>query len=188
MHTSASLHGPVGRQSEFVAGRLDVLPVAANGARAPRAAAGLGFGPHLVFDGFECPRERLGDLEALYRLLDGLPDRIRMTKIMPPYVFRHGAPGEPGEGLSGFVLIAESHICLHTFPARGYVNADVFSCERFDVEDALGALRQAFAPARVEWKLLDRGREFPKHIAASRAIVARDRRHVARSLGLEASR
>jgi hypothetical protein len=40
----------------------------------------------------------------------------------------------------------------------------------------------------VEWKLLDRGREFPKHIAASRAIVARDRRLVARELGLEASR
>jgi len=33
-----------------------------------------------------------------------------------------------------------------------------------------------------------RGREFPKHIAASRAIVACDRRIVARGLGLEASR
>ena len=166
---------------------MDVHPATTNGAPAPRAAAAVGFGPHLVFDGFDCPHERLGDLGALYRLLDGLPDRIRMTKIMPPYVFRHGVAGDPAEGLSGFVLIAESHISLHTFPGRGYVNADVFSCERFDVEDALSALRDAFAPARVAWKLLDRGREFPKHIAASRAIVARDRRHVARSLGLEAS-
>jgi hypothetical protein len=46
----------------------------------------------------------------------------------------------------------------------------------------------SLAPARVEWKLLDRGPEFPKRIAASRAIVARDRRQVAHGLGLEVSR
>ena len=185
MHTSASPNGSR-RLRRLEADRLNVHSAPANGASAPKAA--VGFGPHLVFDGFGCPRERLEDLTALYRLLDGLPDRIRMTKIMPPYVFRHGQPEDPAGGLSGFVLIAESHISLHTFPGRGYVNADVFSCETFDVEDALAALREAFAPARVEWKLLDRGREFPKHIAASRAIVNRDRRQVKLRLGLEASR
>jgi S-adenosylmethionine decarboxylase len=180
--------GRLNRFPTFEAGRVVVRPAAKNGARARREAATLGFGPHLVFDGFDCPLNRLVDLDSLYQLLDGLPDRIHMTKIMPPYVFRHGTPGDPAEGLSGFVLIAESHISLHTFPARRYVNADIFSCEAFDVEDALEALGQAFTPQRVEWKLLDRGREFPKHIAASRAIVARDRRLVARDLGLEASR
>jgi S-adenosylmethionine decarboxylase len=187
MHTPADLNGSRGRLRRLEAGRLNVHPATANGASAPRAAA-VGFGPHLVFDGFGCPAERLGDLSSLYRLLDGLPDRIRMTKIMPPYVFRHGLPDDPAGGLSGFVLIAESHISLHTFPGRGYVNADVFSCETFDVQDALAAFRDTFGPSRVEWKLLDRGREFPKHIAASRAIVAGDRRVVARGLGLEASR
>jgi S-adenosylmethionine decarboxylase len=111
-----------------------------------------------------------------------------MTKIMPPYVFRHGVKGKVSEGLSGFVLIAESHISVHTFPGRRFVNVDIFSCENFDVEDALAALREAFAPRRVEWKLLDRGREFPKQIGPTRAIVERDRRIVARGLGLEASR
>jgi S-adenosylmethionine decarboxylase len=148
----------------------------------------LGFGPHLVFDGSGCPSTRLGDLGALYGLLDSLPDRIHMTKIMPPYVFRHGVAGEASEGLSGFVLIAESHISVHTFPMRRFVNVDIFSCENFDVEDALAALREAFAPRRVDWKLLDRGREFPKHIGSTRAIVERDRRLIARGLGLEAPR
>ncbi len=188
MRTSASLHISPSRLPEFGAGRVVTQPAPSNGARARRDAAVMGFGPHLVFDGFDSALERLVDLEALYRLLDTLPDRIRMTKIMPPYVFRHGVPGSPAEGVSGFVLIAESHISLHTFPGRRYVNADIFSCEPFEVEDALAALKEAFEPARVEWKLLDRGREFPKHIAASRAIVARDRRLVARDLGLEASR
>ena len=148
----------------------------------------LGFGPHLVFDGSGCPSTRLSNLDALYRLLDSLPERIRMTKIMPPYVFRHGVAGDESEGVSGFVLIAESHISVHTFPARRFVSADIFSCESFDVEDALAALREAFAPRRVDWKLLDRGREFPKHIGPSRAIVERHRRLVARGIGLEASR
>jgi S-adenosylmethionine decarboxylase len=148
----------------------------------------LGFGPHLVFDGYGCPAARLGDLDGLYQLLDSLPTRIKMTKIMPPYVFRHEAgASEPG-GLSGFVLIAESHISVHTFPERKFVNVDVFSCENFDVEDALAAIKQAFSPRRVVWKLLDRGREFPKHIGQSRALVERDRRMVARGIGLEASR
>ena len=50
------------------------------------------------------------------------------------------------------------------------------------------ASRAGFAPARVERKLLNQGRRFPKHIAASCAIAAGERREVARGLGLEASR
>jgi S-adenosylmethionine decarboxylase len=151
-------------------------------------AACVGFGPHLVFDGYGCPVHRIDDVGRIYGLLDRLPDRIGMTKIMPPYVFHHGSAGEAGEGVSGFVLIAESHISVHTFLARGFVNVDIFSCEKFDVADALDALKEAFQPQRVDWKLLDRGLEFPKHLAHSRAIVARGRRAIARTIGLEASR
>ena len=147
----------------------------------------VGFGPHLVYDGYGCPSGHLDDLDALYRLLDGLPDRIHMTKIMPPYVFRHASSDGSG-GLSGFVLIAESHISVHLFPARRFVNVDIFSCEDFDVEAALAELKQAFRPRRVEWRLLDRGREFPKHISGARALVARERRMMANELGLEAPR
>ena len=147
----------------------------------------LGFGPHLVYDGYGCPSDRLGNLSSLYQLLEGLPERIQMTKIMPPYVLRH--TDEKGlEGLSGFVLIAESHISIHTFPSRKFVNVDIFSCNNFDVGDALGELKSAFTPRRVDWKLLDRGLEFPKHIGPSRELMNRERRQVARGLGLEAPR
>jgi len=147
-----------------------------------------GFGPHLVFDGYRCPRARLADLDGIYEFLDRLPDRIRMTKIMPPYVFRHGENDPVSEGISGFVLIAESHISVHTFPARGFLNVDVFSCEPFDVQLVLAELRKAFTPGRMEWKLLGRGREFPKSIGQTRAAVAQDRWQVARTMGLEVSR
>ena len=43
---------------------------------ARESLAMLGFGPHLVFDGFGCPSTRLSNLDALYRLLDSLPEQI----------------------------------------------------------------------------------------------------------------
>jgi S-adenosylmethionine decarboxylase len=148
----------------------------------------LGFGPHLVFDGYECSLKRLEDLDGLYRFLDRLPDQIGMTKIMPPYVFRHGPPGAPDAGVSGFVLIAESHISVHAFPARRYVNVDVFSCEPFAVEDAVKVIKRVFQPRRVDWRLLDRGKEFPKSLDRSRGIVERDRVAIAHHHGLGVSR
>lgn len=148
---------------------------------------GVGFGPHLVYHGFRCPVSRLDDLDRLYQLLDALPEQIHMTKSMPPYVLRHDTPG--GEkGFFGFVLIAQSHISIHTFPARGLVSVDVFSCEPFDVEDAIAALQRSFRPRRIEWRLLDRGSEAPRDVAGSRAVVGQERRRVASALGLEALR
>jgi S-adenosylmethionine decarboxylase len=150
--------------------------------------AETGFGPHLVFDGHGCPPERLDDLAALYALLEGLPDRIGMTRIMPPYVFRNAALDPALAGLSGFVLIAESHISVHAFPARRFVNVDVFSCEPFDAGFVVAEVRRAFAPRRCTWRVLDRGLEFPKSIGTSREVVMNGRVAAARGLGLEVSR
>src|SRR5438105_1076843 len=126
---------------------LRAVPIPASRSDEPDAGA-VGFGPHLVFDGHGCPRGRLDDLDQLYTLLHHMPDDIGMTRIMPPYVFRHRAGAT--DGLSGFVLIAESHISLHTFPDQGFVRADVFSCTTFDVQRVILALRRSFAPRRGE--------------------------------------
>jgi S-adenosylmethionine decarboxylase len=145
----------------------------------------VGFGPHLLYRGHGSSASRLQDLDALYRLLEEFPGRIRMTRIMPPYVFRHRTARGRVSGLSGFVLIAQSHISIHTFPERHMVEADVFSCVSFDVEAVLAELRSGFRPQRVEWRLLDRGREFPRDLSGSRALVEQRRRQVAAGLGLE---
>ena len=148
----------------------------------------VGFGPHLLYQAYGCPTSRLEDLDGLYDLLDEMPSRIQMTKIMPPYVLRHTDSRGRFTGCSGFVLIAQSHISVHTFPDRRVLNADIFSCEPFDVGDALSVLRSAFRPQRVDWHLLDRGKEFPRDIAGSRPLVEQERRRLATALGLEAMR
>src|SRR5215831_771396 len=140
----------------------------------------LGFGPHLVMDARGCVSRRLDDLSGLYKLLDSFPSKIGMTKIMPPYVFAHGEPGTAEYGLSGFVLIAESHISIHTFPVTGQVKVDIFSCEQFDVKQAVGLLRDYFKPKKCSHRVLQRGMEFPRRIDLSREVVEADRRQVRR--------
>ena len=76
-----------------------------------------------------------------------------MTKISQPYVFRYTGPDW---GISGFVVIAESHISVHTFVERDYVNIDIFSCRDFDSEKAVGDLKDKFKLIKFRTYLLDR--------------------------------
>ena len=80
-----------------------------------------------------------------------------MTKIAPPYVCRYVGSKPQDWGVSGFVLIAESHISVHTFPARNYINVDIFSCKRFDAEKALAEVKEFFSLKDVKSWTLERG-------------------------------
>ena len=134
-----------------------------------------GFGPHLMLDGYGCDREKLEDLNAIYKILDELPARIGMTRIMPPYVFRYSGLKPEDWGISGFVLIAESHISVHTFPDRGYVWVDIFSCKGFDATQAIDNIKERFLLNKWQVHVLPRGLEYPDTVtvAASQAIAER---------------
>src|SRR6266699_3114995 len=121
------------------------------------------FGPHLTLDLSECDRRKLSDLSHIYDLLDELPDVIGMHKITPPYTFIYRPGDNPSEwGVSGFVIIAESHISIHTFPDRNSAFVDIFSCKQFDTHKA-------------DKKLSGRGKEYPRQVEAAREIVIRSR-------------
>ena len=134
---------------------------------------------HLILDGYGGDPQKLQDLEHIYQLLDSYPTRIGMTKIMPPYVFRYHGSKPQDWGVSGFVLIAESHISIHTFPERSYLNVDIFSCKSFDAERALENLRKEFKLSRVETRLLHRGLEYPTSIEDATPIVMEERLELA---------
>ena len=52
-----------------------------------------------------------------------------------------------GQGVTGVVLLAESHISIHTWPENGFAAADIFMCGASDPQRALALLRQALQPA-----------------------------------------
>jgi S-adenosylmethionine decarboxylase len=120
------------------------------------------FGLHLTLDGYDCLREPLINLDQIYRFLHTCPDLIQMTKIMPPYAFKYQGKVAGDWGLSGFVLIAESHISIHTFPDRNYLSLDIFSCKKFDIEEAISYAVDLFGIGRHEKNIFDRGLEFPR--------------------------
>jgi S-adenosylmethionine decarboxylase len=51
-----------------------------------------------------------------------------------------------GQGVTGVVLLAESHISIHTWPEDGFAAADIFMCGAAQPERALAMLRVALAP------------------------------------------
>jgi len=66
----------------------------------------------------------------------------------------------PNGGVSGVVVLAESHISIHTWPERDFAAIDIFMCGACNPHDAIPVLRAAFHPHRVDLDEQRRGRVF----------------------------
>lgn len=123
----------------------------------------INFGVHLIFDGYNCDRDKLSDKNHLTKLLQELPAEMGMHTIAPEVVVEVGELNEkdPG-GISGFVMIAESHISFHTFPNRGFVTADVYTCQSdLDSERFTEYLQEAFGVRDYDKQVIPRGVRYP---------------------------
>ena len=66
----------------------------------------------------------------------------------------------PNGGVSGVVVLAESHISIHTWPERDFAAVDVFMCGACDPHLTVEVLRRAFTPKRIDLVEHRRGRVF----------------------------
>jgi S-adenosylmethionine decarboxylase len=120
---------------------------------------------HLTIDGYGGSREKLSSEEVVRSLLDTYPAEINMTKISEPFVLNYSGEKPEDWGITGFVIIAESHISVHTFPEHGYVWVDIFSCKAFETEGATERIIRDFGLTHVTERIHDRGLEFPQNAA-----------------------
>ena len=111
---------------------------------------------HLIIDGFGKNKNILQDENFIYDLLDSYPAKIGMTKISGPIVFRYTGVKPEDWGVSGLVFIAESHIGLHTFVERKFINIDVFSCKDFDARQVMNDLKEKFELVRMRTSVVRR--------------------------------
>lgn len=121
------------------------------------------FGEHLMIDGYEGEYERLNDKDLVLRSLEELPGKVGMTKLAKPEVyFAEGNDKKDPGGWSGFVVITESHISVHTFPARRFVSIDVYTCkEGLDRDYINDYFVQLFGLEKTEINLVKRGLQYP---------------------------
>ena len=120
------------------------------------------FGLHLMIDAYNCDQKTLNDQNIFYNILDTLPEKIGMRKLMKRYVLFAEAnhKRDPG-GWSGFVMIQESHISLHTFIKRRFITADVYSCKKFDAKVAIKYFKEIFRTKDIEYNIEKRGKKYP---------------------------
>lgn len=122
------------------------------------------FGEHLTIDGYGGDKNLLNNQEVVLGFLSDLPQQLGMHTLINPQVAHTDGNNEkdPG-GWSGFVVIMESHISIHTFPDRGFVSADVYTCQNgLDTEKVQQYITDTFKLQKLETNFIIRGKEYPQ--------------------------
>lgn len=123
------------------------------------------FGEHLMIDGYGGDKDKLNNRELVLSYLEELPVISGMKKISAPLISWAEPNGkkDPG-GWSGVVLIAESHISIHTFPGRQFLTADVYTCRNgLDTKVIVDYLKKRFGLKDIEQNFIKRGTRYPQH-------------------------
>jgi S-adenosylmethionine decarboxylase len=133
----------VGRRAEKEANRLHAL------------------GTHLLLELRDCNPKTLGNLEFVQDTLKNAALEAKATIV--EVAFHEFSPF----GISGMVVIAESHLSIHTWPEYGYAAVDVFTCgDLIDPKVAARYLIEKFqckTPSMIEMKRGILGREKLPH-------------------------
>jgi len=124
------------------------------GEPAERAASGL----HLIGDLYECAGEArfMVDAEALRARALQLVRESGLT-VAGDYFHQFGEGG----GVTGMVVLMESHMSVHTWPEKGYVTVDVYVCNystdnRGKAQRLFRGLIDTFQPADPRTVRVDR--------------------------------
>ena len=113
-------------------------------------------GIHLTIDCFGADKDKCSSFEVIEKLLHDLPIMLSMQKICEPKVVDFKADTLEESGISGFVMIAESHISIHTYPEKNYFAMDVFSCKPFEHNIVLDHIKKIFLTDNFEINLVKR--------------------------------
>lgn len=121
------------------------------------------FGEHLTYDGYGGDYAALDCRATVLRALTDLVTALGMTILGGPEVYLAPASDnkDPG-GWTGMVVLQESHISIHTFPARSFLSADVYTCQNgLDTAAIKRFFRTRFGIADEEVNFLKRGTRYP---------------------------
>lgn len=94
-------------------------------------------GRHLIVEVWDADPRLLDDVKALEQILLQAAHAAKAMVIQS--VFHRFSP----YGVSGVVVIAESHLTIHTWPEYGYAAIDIFTCgPKMDLDAAVAVIRE----------------------------------------------
>jgi S-adenosylmethionine decarboxylase len=109
-------------------------------------------GIHLLIELWSCNRQKIDNLDYLETILSQAAEVAGATVLKT--AFQDFNP----QGVSGVVVIAESHLTIHTWPEYGYAAVDVFTCgNKVDPWKATGFLKQELEAQDMQVRDFRRG-------------------------------
>ncbi|NOZ81781.1 MAG: adenosylmethionine decarboxylase [Candidatus Micrarchaeota archaeon] len=106
---------------------------------------------HIILDLHGCNPEFLKKAETVEKKLAEVVKKLGLNSV---HSYFHQF--EPF-GVTGFILLKESHISIHTWPENEYAAIDIFSCRKIErPEEIVEFLKTAFSSKKAEIKVLDR--------------------------------
>ena len=109
-------------------------------------------GRHILAEMYGCPFEVLNDIRKVEDIM--VNAALEAGAEVREFVFHKFSP----QGVSGVVVISESHLAIHTWPELGYAAVDVFTCgEKVNPWDACNYLAELFGADYVNASEIKRG-------------------------------
>jgi S-adenosylmethionine decarboxylase len=109
-------------------------------------------GTEWLVEAFGCEPSALADPRKLRSLLDTLIAGLCLHPIGEPLWHRFPEPG----GITAMVLLAESHLAVHTFPEHGSLTLNLFCCRSRAEWDFSGLFESEFGARHVQVRRLER--------------------------------
>jgi S-adenosylmethionine decarboxylase len=145
-----------------------MTPIAATAASPRESWHRAVLGSQVVLDLYDCETDRLDDMAWVKSTLVKAARAAGATIVQT--VFHKFAPC----GISGVVVIAESHLAIHIWPEHRYAAVDVFTCgENVRVDVASAVLIRAFRSRRPQQRSFTRGDDAGAPAQAQAPRVAR---------------
>ena len=109
-------------------------------------------GHQIIAEFYACNRDSLNDVDFIRSAMVGAAKQAGATIVTE--TFHHFSP----HGVSGAVIIAESHLSIHTWPEYGYAAVDLFTCgDTVSSEAAFNYLRDILESTQVSTMEIHRG-------------------------------
>ena len=123
-------------------------------------------GRHILAEFFECDPNVLNNPELVEKYM--LQEALECGATVVNKCFHLFAP----HGVSGVVIISESHLAIHTWPEYGYAAVDLFTCgEQCDPKISYEFLKEKFNSKDAKYSQLNRGLMSPNTLLEHRPFV-----------------